>query len=345
MPAPFRSYGLLKGAAIVVVILLVTGPAVFLPTTPSQADIGVDAIVATTNQSCDPCTWNHTVTTGGSDRILVVGIAFNNAGSQTISRVTYAGAALTKVRSDINGTQGETSIWYRLNPATGTNTVVVDFSAAPTAVHFVSLSFLGVDQANPIDAHAGATAESDTATVNITTSVADAWIIDTVITQKSLTMIAQAGRTERMNGSGGSESLDGASSTLEAAAATTYTMDRTLEEPKKWAIRAVSLTPSKSATDIATLVDAFPLNHGLNRTESSAASLTQSVVFTIQRNSVGPAPPSPAPTGDTDDGEDSPGLPISMAEQILTQGASAGTLLVRNGRPNPSDAPWSTHSH
>ena len=36
-----------------------------------------------------------------------------------------------------------------------------------------------------------------------------------------------------MNGSGGSGSLDGASSTPEAAAATTYTMDWTLEEPKK----------------------------------------------------------------------------------------------------------------
>ena len=83
MPAPFRSYGLLKGAAIVVVILLVTGPAVFLPTTPSQADIGVDAIVATTNQSCDPGTWNHTVTTGGSDRILVVGIVFDNTNGET----------------------------------------------------------------------------------------------------------------------------------------------------------------------------------------------------------------------------------------------------------------------
>ena len=111
--------------------------------------------------------------------------------AKQILGVTYAGTALTKVRSDIVGNQGETSICYRLDPATGTNTVAVDFSAAPTAAHFVSLSFLGVDQPNPIDAPAGATAESDTATVNITTSIADAWIIDTVITQKSLTMLAQ----------------------------------------------------------------------------------------------------------------------------------------------------------
>ena len=47
---------------------------------------------------------------------------------------------------------------------------------------------------------------------------------------------------------------------------------------------------------------------------------------------------APEDDEDDDDENDNDSPRLTMAEQILTQGASAGNLLVSNGRSNPSDA-------
>src|SRR3972149_3113909 len=75
-------------------------------------------------------TWSHTVTSTGADRILVVGVSIRNGSSQTVSSVTYNGVAFPPVLGGVatNGTVLRNELWYLLNPATGTNNVVVTLS-------------------------------------------------------------------------------------------------------------------------------------------------------------------------------------------------------------------------
>lgn len=207
---------------------------------PSPA-IAFDATTISNQAGCDPCTWSHTVTTGGSNRIVVVAVTHEPKSGNTVLGVSYAGAGMTNVRTDTNGTAAETSIWYKTGPATGPNTVSVDFSATASRSMFISYSFTNVEQASPIDAHNGAIATSGTSTVDVTTVDTDAWIIDASIAKAAHTMVARTGRTERMNESTGP--FGAGSSTMEATSAGAYTMDWTLGSSKAWAISAASLDP------------------------------------------------------------------------------------------------------
>jgi len=210
------------------------------------------------------------VTTSGSNRILVVVVTHDD--DLTADTVTYAGAPLTKVRSDKNLDKAETSIWYKTNPATGSNTVSVDASGEVPLFDAISYSLLGVDQTNPVDVDNGATGTSTSATVDLTTTVENTWVIDAVFAEESRAMIAHTGRTQRLNAA---KAKGGASSTVADAAIATHTMDWTISKSKEWAISAAAFKPVpgagtwvsdsesyNSTNHIVTMTgDGFKLNH------------------------------------------------------------------------------------
>ena len=70
-----RNGGWLRPRSACALALLFLGLrlAVF-PAAPAHAAIAFDAINSLSSGACDPCEWTHTVSTGGSHRILVVGV-------------------------------------------------------------------------------------------------------------------------------------------------------------------------------------------------------------------------------------------------------------------------------
>ena len=209
-----------------------------VPTGGSIASIIYDD-VTDFQGNCSPCSFLHSVTSSGADRLLVVGIS-PNAG-QTVSSVDYGGIALTQIRSDDAGGLAHSSLWYLVNPPTGSNSVDVTLSAADDVV-IGAMSFLGVDQTNPIDVHNGNTGNSPNPTVALTTTVDDDMIVDVVGTLIG-PLNAAFGQTERWDLT--QVTTDGAGSTRTVGLADIYTNTwANTAGPRDWAISAAALKPT-----------------------------------------------------------------------------------------------------
>src|SRR4051812_6117328 len=92
-----------------------------------------------------------------SGTLLVVGVlaTCTSGATVTISGVTYNGVAMTAVPSGtVSWSSGASKItfFYLLNPATGSNTVSITWSASSGAIDSISgaISFTGNDAANPV---------------------------------------------------------------------------------------------------------------------------------------------------------------------------------------------------
>jgi len=110
--------------------------------------------------------------TGGTNRILIVSTAENPATS-----VTYNGTSMTKATSTIG-----TSIWYLINPASGTHDIVVNASHAGFSLSAVSLD--NVDQSTGIGAVAtrddGGATTASSGSLSLSTTHANSWIVDSL---------------------------------------------------------------------------------------------------------------------------------------------------------------------
>lgn len=94
-------------------------------------------------------TWSHTCS--GSNRLLVVGVAFSAADAGVTTGVTYNSVSMTslgKVHTN-NQTDGFVELFYLIAPATGTNTVSYTASASGD-LGGGSVSFTGADQTTPV---------------------------------------------------------------------------------------------------------------------------------------------------------------------------------------------------
>ena len=206
---------------------------------PFTGNIEIDNVTPF-NGNCDPCNFPHVVG-AGSDQIIIVGVSSKDGGT-TVSGVTYDSLLLTKIRSDVHpSNNAESSLWYRIAPSTGSNTVSVDLSTSEdVTIGVVSLN--NVNQADPIGADNGDTGTDDTPTVDVVTTVNDSWIVDNVNTLDG-PMTAGGGQTERWNINQGS--TRGAGSTEETTTAGSYTMSWTnTAGGKEWSISAAEIKPS-----------------------------------------------------------------------------------------------------
>lgn len=162
-----------------------------------QAEVASIAFNAyTTNTNDGTFTVPHT--TAGTDRLLLVTLAFrgNNVDTTGVT-VTYNGVPLTYAK----GTTIEplrTELWYLVNPPIGAGTITVTLDARlNTIAHAISLT--GVDQTNPLDPVAAATACNDgtsrTASVSLTTGRAGSWVVDALAVPMPVTATPGAGQT------------------------------------------------------------------------------------------------------------------------------------------------------
>jgi hypothetical protein len=138
-----------------------------------NGDLGVDG---------SSLTYSHTCT--GTDRILFVeGIVYQNGTTPTgdvLTGITYNSVAMTLISKQlITGSYPRYSyLYYLVNPASGTNDVVVSLSVSNMRPQASSVSYTGVLQTSPI----GATNEKTTNNVtsqelSTTTTAANSWVI------------------------------------------------------------------------------------------------------------------------------------------------------------------------
>lgn len=179
-----------------------TVTATFTPQ-PIALDSVSDSLIRTSTTSPNntpPITWSHTVGSG-NNRILVV--TTSHRSTVPVNSVTYGGAPLTQIRSDVNS-PSYTSIWYLVNPPVGTASVSV--SGTATLNHFQGngVSLFNVNQSSPVDAHNGANALSiGPVSVSLITNTANTWIVNVAALRtdasETLTMSALTNRVEREN--------------------------------------------------------------------------------------------------------------------------------------------------
>ncbi len=119
-------------------------------------------------------TWAHTCT--GPNRILFVGTNEGANVTQVITGVTYAGVAMTKIRTDSTSNNYHGSLWYLIAPATGANNIVITASASRDLVGF-GVSYTGASQTAQPDASNGGTFSASTITQAVTTVSDLTWLV------------------------------------------------------------------------------------------------------------------------------------------------------------------------
>jgi len=132
---------------------------------------------STTAASGTSVTVTHVVD-AGNDRLLVVCVGFNPGAAGTITGVTYAGAALTRLGGVVNGTTVASDIWYLVAPAVGTDNIVITASPSLGAIYCNNSNWTGVDQTTPMGTVTTATGTDNTPTVTVANATPTAVVID-----------------------------------------------------------------------------------------------------------------------------------------------------------------------
>ncbi|HPN56603.1 MAG TPA: toxin TcdB middle/N-terminal domain-containing protein, partial [Candidatus Omnitrophota bacterium] len=173
-----------------------------IPDPPMPEEISFDAASSAQADDVSSLDFNHTVTSE-DNRVLIVAFSLRNYGSSDltpgVSSVTYGGQALTRIAQKSHTTsvyKMTSELWYVLAPASGTNTIQVNFGRIVEGITAGSVSLYGVKQQAP-EAIASASNYSKNAATSLTTLSAGAWVISSLAEHySSSTVTADAGQTE-----------------------------------------------------------------------------------------------------------------------------------------------------
>jgi hypothetical protein len=202
-----------------------------------------DPVEFATTSTTDPETVSYTTPVGAN--FLKVGVTIRHS-TVTISGATHAGNAMTAVTTAAFTNPIRTQQFYIVNPTTGTNDVVVQFSAGPLTDAIVITACSGVDTADPIRAFNSATGTSTAPTVTVADVVAGDVVLDMFGTD-----IAASDPTEGANqtvlhkGNVLNELGYGSS---QQAGADGGVMSWTTALSEDWAIQAVAIKPAAAAS-------------------------------------------------------------------------------------------------
>ncbi|HEX9895911.1 MAG TPA: hypothetical protein VGA78_18410, partial [Gemmatimonadales bacterium] len=233
-------------------------------------------------------------TTSGTNRLMLVGVTLNNQNSEIVSSVTYNGVGLTQVGSVASATDTRVEIWRLIAPATGTNNVVITFSAnVINGAKAGVATFTGVDQTTPLGTFASANGNSaGPATVDVT-SATNELVFDTVgcegddLGTLCSSLSVGAGQTQRWNltaaepGTSGAQTL-AAASTEPGAVSVTMSWSISPASAVPWAIGAVPIKPIVSAVNITVSV------HHTKTDGTDPQLIVRSTSTTIDSNTANP---------------------------------------------------------
>ena len=210
--------------------------------------------------------WAHTVGTGLSNSILIVGATVEKSSGFEASTVTYNGVSLTKKVGVGTGTaQLKASLWYLLNPPSGAHTVQVTLSGTVgtdgAAGGAVSLS--GVDQTTPMPT-TNSKAGTGTPSQSITTVNANSWTVHAMSFDSSSTKTTTGtGQTRRWALAAGG--MSGQGSTLATTTAGSYTMSWSGSD--NYAVAIAEVNPASSTPSCTVSV-----NNGATFTTSTSSA-------------------------------------------------------------------------
>lgn len=218
-----------------------------------------DAGAEATDTDASSLTFAHTVTEGGSGKILVVACGGEEATTDVVTGVTYGGDTLLALDGTSDTLVGSCylgKLWYTTTPKSGSNNVVASLASGNLS-HFwaISASFTGVSASTPFGTPVYDTTESSdvdsdhTQSVDVT-SAATELVIDAICAHGSgdAGLVAGANQTEvgdPVVDDGANPRSHGGMS-YETGAATT-TMSWTQEQfVQDWVQFAVALKPASS---------------------------------------------------------------------------------------------------
>jgi len=182
-----------------------------------------NVISGTTNVS-----FSHTCAANAT--LLIVGCGERSV----VSGVTYNGVAMTSATGAFNnGASNNSNIFYLLNPATGTNTVVVSHSSGATVA--IAMSFIG---AGSISGATTATGNSTTPSVTIT-STTNSLVADWVNHNQGAILTATGTGQTRQQHLEQANAVAGSSTTGAASTTVSYSC----VGANLWSIGAVSIDP------------------------------------------------------------------------------------------------------
>jgi len=162
---------------------------------PNALTIGHDADSSSTSSS-----WSHTTTSSQSNLIMIVGIT---SGSNP-SGITYGSKSLTEIANTNASGLIYGSLWYLVNPQTGTNTVSV--SGAGTFYSGGASTYYNVNQSTPIGSSNTNTASAVTSvSVTVSSTNTGQLVVDSMWNGSNTNTITPGtGQTRTWNNSGGS---------------------------------------------------------------------------------------------------------------------------------------------
>ena len=198
--------------------------------------IAFDGVTSFT-QDCSNCSFSHTVSSS-ENTLLIVGVAPKKL--DVLSSVTYDGQSLTEIRTDVYSGVTETSLWYLLNPSTGSNTVTASLSEAGEVI-IGAISFSLVNQTDAIYQHTGTNGISSTPSINVDANC-NTLIVSNLNTLDG-PMSANSGQTDHW--SVNYASMMSVGSTLVASTSGTYQNQWTNSAGvKEFAISSVVIKPT-----------------------------------------------------------------------------------------------------
>lgn len=152
-------------------------------------------------------------TPSGSNQITFVGIGGRSLTPPTISNVQIGGQAMTVTPDAPTDTgEGWASLWYLVNPPSGTNNVTFTLSADPTSGNYMMWTCYGVDTADPFrSTPVRANGTSDTPTVTVTSANPGDVIVDFFVSDFGTPGSTQGANQTVIHEGGASGSTSGAS--------------------------------------------------------------------------------------------------------------------------------------
>lgn len=212
------------------------------------------SFIATSNaqqQSGPTLIWPHTCS--GSDRIIIVPACYHLDAGGVATGATYDGVGMTELDSHSDAGKPEVRWFYLVNPATGSNNIVLSFTDGSTPIAQVggAQSFAGVHQSVPFGAVAKEQqdgGETDCA-VDVASNVGDMIIcvLGTEVNAGNRTItIKGGGEVEDWNleqdGGGIRDTLSGGAHKAGAASSTNIGFNLNLGV--EWASMGVALKPA-----------------------------------------------------------------------------------------------------
>jgi len=162
-------------------------------------------------------------TCSGNNRILFV-YAGIYSGSYDITGVTYNGVSLTKIDGQAQDGNNKISLWYLINPDSGTHDVSITTNDT-VDLWGGAVSYTGVSQTDPINASSkGATGAATSFALSVTTDLDKCWSIMGVLNTGGA-ITAGAGTTLRENDTASHLGILDSNSAISPAGSNTLTAE------------------------------------------------------------------------------------------------------------------------